>query len=468
VTPWPLRLRLALVFAGGFALLLALGALGIYLHLGRSLRRDFDRGLTDAGRSAQSLWTLDRSEFGSGGATVAHVVGELTYGDRTLVAFDSAGRFLAASQRVPGEPWFNDAPAAGPLDRPETLTLQHGTARVLRVITGDRFRVVIAMSTVPLERRLQRLSRTLATVLPAILVLGTLFGAWGARLVLRPIIEVAASAERIGDAVARGATEFATLPPRTAGDELTTLTDAFNRLVTRLSAALELERAAADQQRQFLADAAHELRTPVAILRSEADVALAGPADPTAYREALERIASEAAEMGTLVSDLLLLSRGQAAQPGQQRTRCFLDDAVNHLLARVRALPAARERELRRGEFEAAPVDGDAVLLERALLALVHNALVHAPDSPVEVSTGTRTDEAGREWSWARVRDWGPGVPAEARERIFERFARLDHGAPGTGLGLSIARWVAETHAGTLTLDEVPQGASFTLSIPLA
>jgi signal transduction histidine kinase len=121
-------------------------------------------------------------------------------------------------------------------------------------------------------------------------------------------------------------------------------------------------------------------------------------------------------------------------------------------------------REVRYGEYEAAPAEGDAQLIERALLVLVHNALVHAPGAPLEVSTGVG-EEQGRQWAWVTVRDFGPGIPAEDRTRIFERFAR-DPASTGTGLGLAIARSIAAAHGGTLTLADVAPGAAFTFRIP--
>jgi signal transduction histidine kinase len=467
VTPLPLRVRLALVFTSGFAVLLGLGALAFYLYLARSYRRDFDRSLLDAGRGARALFTYDRAEFKTTADAATHIISELIYGDRTLVAFDSTGQFLTASQRAAGEPWFNDVSSEGVHNAPVTLTLRDGPARLLRVPLEGGAEVVIAMSTLPLERRLLRLKRALVTILPIILVVGAVIGASGSRLVLRPIVRVAESAERVGNEVAGGANQFTRLPPRAAGDELTTLTDAFNLLVDRLQAALELERGLADQQRRFLANAAHELRTPVAILRSEAEVSLRGEANVTLYRQALERIAAESEELGILVADLLLLARGDAQAIIPEQHRVFLDDLVNNAVARARALPAAVGREIRRDEFEAAPVRGDPALLERLLLVLIHNSLIHAPGSVIELSTGVSSD-GERGWSWATIRDHGPGIPAAERERVFERFARLNPRVPGSGLGLAIARSIAEAHGGTLTLDEVPEGASFTLRLPRA
>ncbi|HTS89233.1 MAG TPA: HAMP domain-containing sensor histidine kinase [Gemmatimonadales bacterium] len=465
--PLRLRTRLALVFASGFAILLGLEALGLYLFLAREYRRDFDRSLIDAGQSTRALFAEDRSEFGTTALTAAHIISELAYGDRTLVAFDSAGHFLTASVRIPGEPYFNDVPATGPHDRPVTTALRDGEARLIRVPLEGGVEVVIAMNTMPLEQRLVHITEALLFVLPLILLLGGLVGAWASRLILRPIVLVAESAEQIGSEVAHGAVRFARLEPRPGDDEISTLTQAFNHLVDRLSSALARERGVAEQQRRFLADAAHELRTPVAILRSEAEVTLRGNGDVTNYRQAMERVASEANELSMLVSDLLLIARGDAFAIVPSRQKVYLDDLVNDVAARTRHLPAAAGRDIARPEFEAAPVSGDPVLLERALLVLVHNALVHAPGATVEVSTGIRT-EGDRRWSWVRVRDYGPGVPTQDRERIFERFARLNTGVAGSGLGLAIARAIAEAHGGDLKLEDAYPGAAFILRIPAA
>lgn len=462
--PLGLRARLALAFSTGFALLLALGALGLYVHLARNYHRDFDHGLTDAAKSVRALFHQDRPEYGSAVATAVHVVNELAYGDRTLVAFDSASRLLATSQALPGEAGFGDVPAAGAANRLETIQLAAGPARVIRVPL-DEVTVGIAMSTLPLERRLVLLRRSLATVLPLVLVLGAVIGAWSSGLVLRPIVRVAEAAERIGEEVEAGSDRLTQLPPHAAQDEITTLTRALNLLVDRLTAALHRERGVAEQRRQFLAEVAHELRTPVTILRSEAEVTLRGPEDQATYREALQRIAQEAEELGTLLSDLLLIARGdnQALRPAAEPL--YLDDLVPSALARARALPQAAGWTVRHGDFEAAPVTGDRAMLERALLSLLHNALIHAPGSDIEIATGV-TAERGRRLAWVTVRDFGPGVPVGEEDRIFDRYARGPTIAPGTGLGLTIARSIAEAHGGSLTLDPVDRGAAFTLRLP--
>lgn len=466
MTPLALRARLALVFASSFALLLTLGGIVLHFQLARGYVRDFDHGLEDGVRSAQSLLAIDRPEFPTREAVVAHVVGELIYGDRTILAFSPAGQLLAISRRMPEHPWFDDIRPTMPLDVPITLILRAGEARVLRARLPDRFELILALDTSSLQHRLARLRLALFTGLPLILIVGGAFGAWASGLVLRPVVEVARAAERVGQEVAEGATSFTRVPSGPAGDELTVLTEAMNLLIDRLGAALAREREGADRQRRFLADAAHELRTPVAILRSEAEVTLKGGGSEAEYREALQRIAAESEDLSRLVTDLLLMARNdsEALTPGRERV--YLDDLANVVIARASRLPQAKDRVFRWADFEAAPVMGDPVLLERALLVLVHNALVHG-SGPVVLCSGVKR-EGGRDWSWLSVRDSGPGIPTADRERVFERFSRLDRKPGGAGLGLPIARAIAEAHGGTLTLSDVTPGAEFVLRLEKA
>jgi signal transduction histidine kinase len=461
-----IRVQLALLFVTGFALLLAAGAAGLYAWLERSYRAEFDRDLVASGRSASLLFELERPEYPSLEAGVAHVVGELIFGDRTLVAFDSLGRRFAVSRRLPGAPILDDLVPSATARGPYTAELRDGAVRVLRVQLGPDAELYVGRSLEPLSERLARLRLSLLLGLPLILLVGGVAGAWGARAFLRPVVDVARRAEQIGAEVSRGATTFERLPEQGGEDEIGALTTAFNCLVDELSEALRRERAAADRQRAFLGDAAHELRTPVAIVRSQAESALAGPADPAEYRGALEAIADESRRMSALVGDLLLLARGHAVDAASRGERVYLDDIAGQVMARLRGLPAAQGRVIRAGEFEAAPTRADPALLERAVGVLVHNALVHAAPSPVEVSTGVERRD-GALCAWVAVRDWGAGVPAGAEERIFERLGRLNTGVDGAGLGLPIARWVAEQYGGTVVLDRaVDCGARFVLRLP--
>jgi signal transduction histidine kinase len=289
-------------------------------------------------------------------------------------------------------------------------------------------------------------------------------GVLAARPALLPIGVVADAAKRTSALVEGGARDFPLIPTRMVRDEVGALTTAFNRLLTRLSEALRRERAATERQRTFLADAAHELRTPVAIVLSAAEATLADQPDAEQGAESLRLIAGEARRMGGMVSDLLLLARSETGVTTEVRNRFFLEDAASSVVIRATRMPSAKNRSIRLGEFGTAPLNANRDLVERAIMALVDNALIHAPESPIEVSVGVASGRA-----WIRVRDWGPGVPPEDVDRIFERFSRGDTAASGSGLGLAIARWIAERHGGRLTYEAPSEGgASFLVTLPLA
>ena len=463
-----IRVRLAVLFTAGFAVLLAIGASALYLQLDRQFRRDFDQQLHHTGISAHTLFEHDRPEFRTSTETAAHLLTELVFADRTIVAVDGDSRRIAATLPYAGAPLLDDLDLRVHAPTPTTVSLRSGPARVLEVPLPDGVRLVVAMSLGPLERRLRELRVTLGLGLPLILLLAAIVGLAASRRALQPVIELSSAADRIDEAALRGSTEPPELPAA-AADEVGHLRDALERLVQRGSRAHRQEREVAERQRAFLTDAAHELRTPVAIIRSEAEASLAADADPAAHRSALGAIAREAASLGTLVGDLLALAREHTAESVEGHDLFFLDDLAHRVVARARKLPAAREREISFGDFAEAPVRGNRELIERAVLALVHNALVHAAPSRIELATGTRGDGASSV-AWIAVRDWGPGIPAAEHERVFERFARLDLRKPGSGLGLAIARQVAEVHGGTLALSPATTDGrtEFTLTFPAA
>jgi signal transduction histidine kinase len=218
-----------------------------------------------------------------------------------------------------------------------------------------------------------------------------------------------------------------------------------------------------EEQRRFMADASHELRTPSAVLRAEADVTLSRPHRSEAeYRESMTVMQDAARRLGRIVDDLFLLARADAGHLVMQAAPVNLEELVTDAVRAVQ--PIAQERGVRVELREVAEglVSGDADLLGRIVLNLLDNAVKHAPEgSAVEV----RVMRRGSVFDVAVV-DAGPGVAPEARERIFERFYRADTArsrsessvTSGAGLGLAIARRIAEMHGGTLALSESRPG----------
>jgi len=462
-----IRVRLAVLFVAGFAILLAAAGAGLYWWLERQYWRDFDLELTETAHSAQALFAQDRDEFATTAETAAHLLTELVFVDRTIVATDSSHRRIASTLPYTGAPLLlDDLDLRLHAPRPVTVTLTSGRARVVEEQLPDGVRLLIAMPLAPLELRLHQLRLTLLVGLPLILLLGGAVGAAASTSALKPIARLAGAADVIAGEVASGATSFSALPPASAPDEIDRLTRAIGELLEQGSRAIRRDREVAEQQRRFLADAAHELRTPVAIIRSAAEVSLAGDDDAERRRDVLVAIAQEATRLGSLVADLLALAREGSATAVGAREPVYLDDLAHRVVGRLRRLPIAAGREITFGEFGEAPVRANPALAERAIFVLVHNALVHAAGSRIELSAG-RDLHARPPASWIRVRDWGPGVPPDAEARVFERFERLDPAAPGSGLGLAIARQVADVHGGSLTLERPDGGGTaFLLLLP--
>jgi signal transduction histidine kinase len=241
-------------------------------------------------------------------------------------------------------------------------------------------------------------------------------------------------------------------------DELGQLAGAFNCLVARLRAALHT-------QRQFMADASHELRTPVSVIRAAADVTLIREhRDESEYREALGIVGGQARRASRLVEDMFVLARADAGGYPLHPVDLYLDEVVAECRRAVDVLATERGvsiHSLAAGEI---PFRGDEDLLRRLVLNILQNAVQHTPTGGA-VAIDIRQDAEAVK---IRVTDQGPGIPPPDQRRIFDRFVQLDsaRGGRGTGLGLPIARWIAEVHGGTLELEiSGPGGSTFCASL---
>ncbi|MEO5798515.1 MAG: ATP-binding protein [Gemmatimonadales bacterium] len=216
-----------------------------------------------------------------------------------------------------------------------------------------------------------------------------------------------------------------------------------------------------EQMRRFMADAAHELRTPLSVLRSRAEIALQQPRDGASYVAALEGIDAESHRLSRIVDDLLTLARAESEQRPIERSRLFLDDLVVDAVEAARIVAGRKGVTLTLAEFEEAPVDGDPHLLRQLVMILLDNAVKFTPEGgSVEVKVGS---DAGA--PQLTVSDTGPGIPADQLPHVFERFyrgdpARARQANSGSGLGLAIARWIADAHGATLTLHSGASGGT--------
>jgi signal transduction histidine kinase len=323
-------------------------------------------------------------------------------------------------------------------------------ARLLERHVGRRT-VLVAGSLDDLSDSTTALAGTLLIAVP--LTSAVLAGVvwWAVGRALRPVEDIRARVDSIS-----ASRLDRRVPEPDSPREVTRLARTMNAMLGRLQAS-------SDQQRRFVADASHELRSPLARMRAELEVDAAHPrsADPAATAAS---VLAETVGVQRLVEDLLLLARGDAgapATPPQQPVD--LDDVAQAVVAGLR--PAANRRVDTAG-VQPVQVSGDRGQLERLVGNLLDNAARHARDA-VTVTLTEDDDTAV-----LVVADDGPGIAPADRERVFERFTRLDDartaGSGGAGLGLAIARDIAGRHGGSLRLeDDGTAGARFVLRLPV-
>jgi two-component system, OmpR family, sensor kinase len=315
----------------------------------------------------------------------------------------------------------------------------------------------LTASRASVDRAVQRLVVIQIAVALAAVAIAALLLLRGLRSALRPLAHVGTVAARIA-----GGAHDERLRPDRPGTELGRMAAAFDHMVDELEESIARARRSESAMRRFLADASHELRTPIAALQATAETLLREQPDRPERDELEARVAGDSARLGRLVADLLDLARLEA---NEQLAREPVDvgvvaaravaDAAGHLPG------AAVEVE----SDDGAIVLGDADALARALRNLVDNAIAAAGRSG-RVWVAVERDGAN---VLASVEDDGPGVPPAERERIFEGFVRLEPvRGPGAGLGLAIARRVAREHGGDLTYAGGGRGGRFVLQLPAA
>jgi two-component system OmpR family sensor kinase len=354
-----------------------------------------------------------------------------------------------------------------------------GSWRVLVQETASGSKVVAAsLDGIDATTRQLRLIDLVVSLVVLLLLAG--LGALIIRASLRPLVEIEQTARAIagGDLTRR-------VPERDPRTEVGRLGRALNTMLAQIEAAFGARaaseasaRRSEDRMRRFVADASHELRTPLTTIRGFAELYRQGAArDQAELDRLMRRIEGQAARMGLLVEDLLLLARLDQQRPLDREPIDLLAlaaDAVHD----ARAVAPDREIELvlggeDGGDGSALVVLGDGQRLRQVLANLVDNALTHTPaGSPVEVRVGAAPLD-GRPGAAVEVVDHGPGLTPEQTERVFERFYRADparsRAAGGTGLGLSIVAALVAVHGGTVGVDSVPgRGARFRVLLPLA
>jgi len=314
--------------------------------------------------------------------------------------------------------------------------------------------------------QLSRLAITLA--LSSVLILLFAFGGgyWLADRAMKPVQAIVHTARRIGES------DLSQRLNLHRDDELGELADTFDQMLDRLQAAFE-------RQRQFTADASHELRSPLAIIELESNRALERPRSPKEYERVLRLIQSENEWMSHLVNELLLLARMDAGQTSMQVERLDLSELVVDVTERLNPLAQARGVVLKTGALEECYVQADRIYLAQLLTNLVENAIKYTQGNDAQVLVESDKQALdGQQWSLVRITDNGPGIPEEHLPYIFTRFYRLDKArlrqvdeedAPvsGSGLGLAIAQSIAQVYGGRIEVySQAGKGTTFSVWLP--
>ncbi|HMF98963.1 MAG TPA: HAMP domain-containing sensor histidine kinase [Vicinamibacterales bacterium] len=451
-----LSLRARLTIWYSLALLAVLGTFAtiVIWQQGRIGMRRVDRELDNLAATLANVFRDELNETSNPRKAATEVQGTMAVPGRAVAIIDETGAPLAAN-------WHGltlGSPIAA-RDEPQVWTAGSpgGPWRVhlQPMSTGDRLFFLLTAAPLTDVLREQREAKEAMWVgIPIALLLAAAGGLWLASVGLRPITDMARRAEGL---VPGGMED---LGQSDRADELGQLARAFNGLVERLRQTLRT-------QRQFMADASHELRTPVSVIQSTSDVMLAVESRTDAeYREALSGVGSEARRLGRLVDDMLVLARADAGGYPLRRENVYLNELVVDCRRTVEVL--ARKRDVTVGTVAAAdvPFFGDESLLRRMILNLLQNAVAYTrAGSSVVVDVSPQDHHA-----FIRVTDEGEGIPDPDRERIFDRFVQLDSArrSAGVGLGLPIARWIAEAHGGTLELERSSAtGSTFRIVLPL-
>jgi len=436
------RLQITAWYLLFFSLLMLVFSGILYAALSRALENRMDAMLAAEAETAAALFQSEMKELGGDpNAAARETVSELRVRG-VGIAISSAGQVLAST----------------PAWTPKPLHQERGSSRSAERqlgVAGRPYLIVAVAPMEPVSAELAVVRRVLYFTLPVLFLIAGAGGFLLAGRSLRPLVRIQEQTRRI-----TGQSLNQRLEIGQSSQELATLAETFNELLSRLDASF-------DTMRRFVADASHEMRTPLAVIRGEADVALGRERSPEEYRESLAVIHDESKRLTRLVDDLLNLARADAGHVKLQVQEFYLNDLLSECCRSVQALAAAKDLTLECRCGDDAPFRGDEELLRRLVLNLLDNAIRYTPRQ----GRVTVLLERAGDLLEIRVSDTGVGIPPEAAPHVFERFYRADVSRSrtdgGFGLGLAIVQWIAESHHGSVGVESTPgAGSTFTVLLP--
>ncbi|HMF60145.1 MAG TPA: ATP-binding protein, partial [Vicinamibacterales bacterium] len=322
---------------------------------------------------------------------------------------------------------------------------------------GRAYLLQVGMFLGPMDATLARYRILLLWRVPIALLAAVAASWWLSKFALLPLSRVAGAARAIDVQ-----TLEQRLPARGVGDELDLVVDAFNGTLGRLERAV-------GEMRQFSASLAHELRTPLAALRGEIELAHRAAGTSPAERDRFASQMEEIDRLTRLIDHILTLARAESGQIRLAHAPVNLTDLAGSLVEQMEPLAAARSIELRWEPSDVVVVDGDAGWLQRLMINLVDNALKFTKENGRVVVRVFRDGDAAR----IEVQDNGVGLSPADTLQVFERFFRADparsSSIAGAGLGLSLAQWIAAQHGGAVAVrSRLGEGSTFTVALPIS
>jgi two-component system OmpR family sensor kinase len=443
-----IRLRLTIYWTAITALILFAAGLLIIVLFSRAIWGTLDTALVEEADTTAAA--ISHATAGSIGPILQRLSQEKDLGPGRRVR-------LIVGGRVVFDEGDSNADLPDALSAPQSVVdgglHRYRFAVVPLRVNGEAALLQDGADAAAVRRTIAHLRSTLLLVIPIILALCVAGGYWMSAWALTPVNEVTGALARIG---ARDLRQR--LPLTGADDEARQLTEAINQLLERL------ERASASQRR-FVSEAAHELRTPLAVLRSGLEVTLQRPRSAEESRSALEQAMGEAERLCAIAEDLLALARLDA-EPGVPREPVDLSEIAAEAAAMAQTLAEARHQEFAIAADRQIVVRGSAGDLRRVVLNLLDNAVKFTPErGRIEVAVSAQGPTA-----LLSVRDNGPGIDPGDLEHIFDPFyrSRSANGA-GSGLGLALSREIVHLHGGAIqAANRAAGGCEIQVRLPLA
>ncbi|MEP6921628.1 MAG: ATP-binding protein [bacterium] len=475
-----MRLQLTFWYTAVLAIVLLIFAVTTYFYLAGAARRRTDQSLQDTFNSLVSTFNSELTdEHQSADNAVTEAVHSFQFRDRQLIVFDDRGVVVGSSKPQADlqltTDWFKKPEAHSQLTSLLEPTAKSGRTfstivarnEAVRVLAGavpadsKRYTFIIANPLREEGQALEQARKAFYVAVPLALLIAALGGYFLARKSLQPVVTMGEQAARIGVS-----TLSHRIPIPRHNQELGRLAVIFNDLLLRLDQSFA-------QQRQFMADASHELRTPVAVVSGESEVALSQPErDSDEYRQSLAIIHDEGRRLTRMVDDLFILARADTGEYPLLLEDFYLDESLSECVRSMRSLAGQKGLAV---HYEPPQQEiafrGDEALIRRMVLNLIHNAIKY---TPAHGQVTLRLTEASDRYEIA-ITDTGSGIPFAAQSQVFDRFFRADKArsreeflsGSGAGLGLSIAQWAAELHGGQIVLERSDAtGSTFIISLP--